>query len=373
MSQKVTPFMQSLKSLPADYRFDGSPVSDRLENSSGASVRLTNSNVPRKGGLRNGVSRTDTAAGDSEDSPYSGHGVFVEEQSLTDDVDSGAATMPLPQSDERRWSDTSAYARKKILQSWIQLPNGNWELGKILSTSGEESVISLPEGKVIKVISETLVPANPDILDGVDDLMQLSYLNEPSVLYNLNYRYNQDMIYTKAGPVLVAVNPFKEVPLYGNRYIEAYRKKSNESPHVYAIADTAIREMIRDEVNQSIIISGESGAGKTETAKIAMQYLAALGGGSGIEYEILKTNPILEAFGNAKTLRNDNSSRFGKLIEIHFSESGKISGAQIQTFLLEKSRVVQCAEGERSYHIFYQLCAGASPALRGMVSNNEIL
>ncbi|CAE5967910.1 unnamed protein product [Arabidopsis arenosa] len=364
MSQKVTPSMQSLKSLPADYRFDGSPVSDRLENSSGASVRLTNSNVPRKGGLRHGVSRTDTTAGDSEESPYSGHGVFVEEQSLGDDVDSGAATMPLPQSDERRWSDTSAYARKKILQSWIQLPNGNWELGKILSTSGEESVISLPEGKVIKVISETLVPANPDILDGVDDLMQLSYLNEPSVLYNLNYRYNQDMIYTKAGPVLVAVNPFKEVPLYGNRYIEAYRKRSNESPHVYAIADTAIREMIRDEVNQSIIISGESGAGKTETAKIAMQYLAALGGGSGIEYEILKTNPILEAFGNAKTLRNDNSSRFGKLIEIHFSESGKISGAQIQTFLLEKSRVVQCAEGERSYHIFYQLCAGASPALR---------
>ncbi|KAL1197703.1 Myosin-1 [Cardamine amara subsp. amara] len=364
MSQKVTPFMQSLKSMPADYRFDGSPISDRLENSSGASACLTNSSIPRKGGLRNGVSRTDTAAGDSEDSPYSGLGVSVEEQSLSDDVDPDAATMPLPQSDERRWSDTSAYARKKILQSWIQLPNGNWELGKILKTSGEESLISLPEGKVIKVVSETLVPANPDILDGVDDLMQLSYLNEPSVLYNLNYRYNQDMIYTKAGPVLVAVNPFKEVPLYGNRYIEAYRKKSNDSPHVYAIADTAIREMIRDEVNQSIIISGESGAGKTETAKIAMQYLAALGGGSGIEYEILKTNPILEAFGNAKTLRNDNSSRFGKLIEIHFSESGKISGAQIQTFLLEKSRVVQCAEGERSYHIFYQLCAGASPALR---------
>ncbi|CAH8328988.1 unnamed protein product [Eruca vesicaria subsp. sativa] len=353
MSQKVTPSMQSLKSLPADYRFDGSNVSDRLENLS----------IPRSG-VRNGVIQADTAAGDSEDSPYSGHGVSVEEQSLTDDVDPGAATMPLPQSDERRWSDTSAYARKKILQSWVQLPTGNWELGKILSTSGEESVISLPEGKVMKVLSEILVPANPDILDGVDDLMQLSYLNEPSVLYNLNYRYNQDMIYTKAGPVLVAVNPFKEVPLYGNRYIEEYRKKSNESPHVYAIADTAIREMIRDEVNQSIIISGESGAGKTETAKIAMQYLAALGGGSGIEYEILKTNPILEAFGNAKTLRNDNSSRFGKLIEIHFSESGKISGAQVQTFLLEKSRVVQCAQGERSYHIFYQLCAGASPVIR---------
>ncbi|XP_059445474.1 myosin-1 isoform X2 [Corylus avellana] len=194
--------------------------------------------------------------------------------------------------------------------------------------------------------------------------MQLSYLNEPSVLYNIQCRYNQDMIYTKAGPVLVAINPFKKVSLYGNDYIEAYKLKSIESPHVYAITDTAIREMVRDEVNQSIIISGESGAGKTETAKIAMQYLAALGGGSGIEYEILKTNPILEAFGNAKTLRNDNSSRFGKLIEIHFSETGKISGANIQTFLLEKSRVVQCTEGERSYHIFYQLCAGVPTDLR---------
>ncbi|XP_021896862.1 myosin-1 isoform X2 [Carica papaya] len=289
------------------------------------------------------------------------------------DEDLDSAALPLTsisasRDSERRWSDTTSYAAKKKLQSWFQLPNGNWELGKILTTSGTESVISLPLEKVLKVKSENLVPANPDILDGVDDLMQLSYLNEPSVLYNLQYRYNQDMIYTKAGPVLVAINPFKEVPLYGNGYIEAYKNKTIDNPHVYAITDTAIREMIRDEVNQSIIISGESGAGKTETAKIAMQYLAALGGGSGIEYEILKTNPILEAFGNAKTLRNDNSSRFGKLIEIHFSETGKLSGAKIQTFLLEKSRVVQCAEGERSYHIFYQLCAGASPTLREKLS-----
>lgn len=114
MSQKVTPSMQSLKSLPADYRFDGSPASDRLENSYGSNVCLTNSSIPRKSGLRNGVNRTDTTAGDSEDSPYSGHSVSIEEDSLTGDVDSGAATMPLPQSDERRWSDTSAYARKKV-------------------------------------------------------------------------------------------------------------------------------------------------------------------------------------------------------------------------------------------------------------------
>ncbi|VAH04576.1 unnamed protein product [Triticum turgidum subsp. durum] len=202
--------------------------------------------------------------------------------------------------------------------------------------------------------------------------MQLSYLSEPSVLYNLQYRYSQDMIYTKAGPVLVAVNPFKKVALYGNEYIKAYRNKTMDSPHVYAIADSALREMKRDEVNQSIIISGESGAGKTETAKIAMQYLASLGGGSGIEYEILQTNPILEAFGNAKTLRNDNSSRFGKLIEIHFSTTGRICGAMIQTFLLEKSRVVQCAVGERSYHIFYQLCAGAPTTLREKLNLKKV-
>ncbi|KAJ0250323.1 Myosin-3 [Hirschfeldia incana] len=357
MSEKAKPSVQSLKSMPADYRFLGSSPLEDSSSASAVSVTIQR-NDHLKNGVNGAVGGVDSG---NEDSPYSLQSISNGDESSLVDED---PIVPLPESNDRRWSDASVYARKKALQFWVQLPNGNWELGKVLSTSGEESVIELPEGNVLKVISESLVPANPDILDGVDDLMQLSYLNEPSVLYNLEYRYNQDMIYTKAGPVLVAVNPFKEVPLYGDRNIEAYRKRKNQSPHVYAIADTAIREMIRDEVNQSIIISGESGAGKTETAKIAMQYLASLGGGSGIEYEILKTNPILEAFGNAKTLRNDNSSRFGKLIEIHFSETIKISGAKIQTFLLEKSRVVQCAEGERSYHIFYQLCAGASPALR---------
>lgn len=369
MSQKprVQPAFQSIKSLPVDFRFIGSPLSDQVEKSDDVNFRhsdVTSLSVPENGELGNEF----VEEGENEESPYCGNNIVVEDRPSVGDEDLDSAASPLPSVSashtDRRWSDTTSYAGKKKLQSWFQLPNGNWELGKILSISGTESVISLPEGKVLKVKSENLVSANPDILDGVDDLMQLSYLNEPSVLYNLHYRYKQDMIYTKAGPVLVAINPFKKVPLYGNYYIEAYKSKSIESPHVYAITDTAIREMIRDEVNQSIIISGESGAGKTETAKIAMQYLAALGGGSGIEYEILKTNPILEAFGNAKTSRNDNSSRFGKLIEIHFSETGKISGANIQTFLLEKSRVVQCAEGERAYHIFYQLCVGAPPALR---------
>ncbi|CAH9071085.1 unnamed protein product [Cuscuta europaea] len=303
----------------------------------------------------------------NDESPYKSFSLSAEERHPAFDDDLNVPISPSrsvsPTGIQSKWSDTKLYAVKKV-HSWLQFPDGSWELVSIISTYGNESVISFSNGKVQKVKAENLLPANPDILDGVDDLMQLSYLNEPSVLYNLQYRYCRDMIYSKAGPVLVAINPFKSVPLYGNDYIEAYQRKSSDSPHVYAITDTAIKEMIRDEVNQSIIISGESGAGKTETAKIAMQYLASLGGGSGIEYEILKTNPILEAFGNAKTLRNDNSSRFGKLIEIHFSETGKISGANIQTFLLEKSRVVQCTEGERSYHIFYDLCCGAPPALR---------
>ncbi|XP_057445279.1 myosin-1-like [Lotus japonicus] len=371
LASRVLPALQPMKSLPPDRRENCGDAKLRSSDVIGTSSPIDDALIGEE------VSEeAQDRAGDNglfdEDLAYSGKGVSVEERPSTADEDLESVPLPFQpvsmSSRELRWSDTTPYASKKKLQSWFQLPNGNWELVKIITTSGTESVISLLDGKVLKVKEEILVQANPDILDGLDDLMQLSYLNEPSVLYNLQYRYNQNMIYTKAGPVLVAINPFKKVPLYGNEYIEAYKRKSVESPHVYAITDTAIREMIRDEVNQSIIISGESGAGKTETAKIAMQYLAALGGGSGIEYEILKTNPILEAFGNARTLRNDNSSRFGKLIEIHFSETGKISGANIQTFLLEKSRVVQCNEGERSYHIFYQLCAGAPPALRGKLN-----
>ncbi|KAJ3690189.1 hypothetical protein LUZ61_019353 [Rhynchospora tenuis] len=301
------------------------------------------------------------------ESPYGSRTSSMDTRDLKLEEDANgvdSASSRISFQNESKWDDHSSYGAKKTLQAWCRLSNGKWALGKVLSTTGSESVLSTSEGKVLKVSTESLLPANPEILNGVDDLMQLSYLHEPSVLYNLQYRYDQDIIYTKAGPVLVAINPFKKVRLYGNDFIEGYKRQKMDKPHVYAIADAAIREMKRDEVNQSIIISGESGAGKTETAKIAMQYLASLGGGSGIEYEILQTNPILEAFGNAKTARNNNSSRFGKLIEIHFGATGRISGAAIQTFLLEKSRVVQCADGERSYHILYQLCAGAPKSLR---------
>ncbi|XP_066380540.1 myosin-1-like [Miscanthus floridulus] len=382
--------LQPARSMPLDYRYSAGTASPPNGAASG-------------GPAANGVGRRAAVAAEAEteekegevvrlerddaDSPYSSKAVTAEEEEEVgergggNEVDSAAAATPRrlssraaasPTEGDARWSDTSSYGAKKKHRVFCQLPNGDWALCTVLTTSGDESVLKVSEGKVLRLKTESLQPANPEILDGVDDLMQLSYLSEPSVLYNLQYRYSQDMIMTKAGPVLVAVNPFKKVALYGSEYIDAYRNKSMDSPHVYAIADAALREMKRDEVNQSIIISGESGAGKTETAKIAMQYLASLGGGSGIEYEILQTNPILEAFGNAKTLRNDNSSRFGKLIEIHFSTTGRICGAMIQTFLLEKSRVVQCAVGERSYHIFYQLCAGAPVSLREKLNLKKV-
>ncbi|XP_042450952.1 myosin-1-like [Zingiber officinale] len=303
-----------------------------------------------------------------EESPYvmmtklENHGKKVEVN------DSRPSSVALPSSIPRNKklgkSGTSECAVKKNMQVWCWTQEAKWELGHIQTVSGDNVKILLSDGNVLLVTGEDLLPANPHILDGVDDLIQLSYLNEPSVLHNLRYRYSCDSVYTKAGPVLVAINPFKEVPFYGKDYITAYKQKLTESPHVFAIADSAFNEMRRDGVNQSIIISGESGAGKTETAKFAMLYLADLGGGCGIEDEVLQSNSILEAFGNAKTSRNDNSSRFGKLIEINFSTAGKIGGAKIQTFLLEKSRVVQRPTGERSYHVFYQLCAGAAPSLK---------
>uniref|UniRef100_A0A0D3HEZ5 Myosin motor domain-containing protein n=1 Tax=Oryza barthii TaxID=65489 RepID=A0A0D3HEZ5_9ORYZ len=330
--------LQPARSMPLDYRYSAAG-GRKAANGVGARVAVAPEEEEEEEGVEVGVVGFE---GDA-DSPYSSQAATTEESPA------GAGS---PSQRDARWGDTSSYGARKKHRVFCQLPNGDWALCTVITTSGDDSVLKLPEGKVLRLKTESLEAANPEILDGVDDLMQLSYLSEPSVLYNLQYRYSQDLIYTKAGPVLVAVNPFKKVPLYGNEYIDAYRNKTKDSPHVYAIADSALREMKRDEVNQSIIISGESGAGKTETAKIAMQYLASLGGGGGIEYEILQTNPILEAFGNAKTLRNDNSSRFGKLIEIHFSTTGRICGAMIQTF------------GERSYHIFYQLCAGAPASLR---------
>ncbi|XP_024533382.1 myosin-1 [Selaginella moellendorffii] len=260
---------------------------------------------------------------------------------------------------------------EKHSRIWFKASTGNWEIGSVQSVLQDGSLIcSSNDDEVLELAVKDIHPANPDILEGVDDLTKLSYLNEPSVLHDLKTRFEKDNIYTNAGPVLIALNPFKKIPLYSAERVQMYRDKvsKNFDPHVFAITDSACTALFRDGINQSVVISGESGAGKTETAKIAMQYIATFGGGRGVEDEILESNPLLEAFGNAKTLRNDNSSRFGKLIDIYFDESGTISGAKIQTYLLEKSRVVYQSYGERSYHVFYQLCAGADHALRQKIN-----
>nr|XP_057944984.1 unconventional myosin-Va isoform X2 [Doryrhamphus excisus] len=206
---------------------------------------------------------------------------------------------------------------------------------------------------------------NPDILVGENDLTALSYLHEPAVLHNLKVRFiDSKLIYTYCGIVLVAINPYETLPIYGTDIINAYsgQNMGDMDPHIFAVAEEAYKQMARDERNQSIIVSGESGAGKTVSAKYAMRYFATVSGSASeanVEEKVLASNPIMEAIGNAKTTRNDNSSRFGKYIEIGFDNRYRIIGANMRTYLLEKSRVVFQAEEERNYHIFYQLCASS--------------
>uniref|UniRef100_A0A3B5K7G7 Osteoclast-stimulating factor 1 n=1 Tax=Takifugu rubripes TaxID=31033 RepID=A0A3B5K7G7_TAKRU len=201
---------------------------------------------------------------------------------------------------------------------------------------------------------------------GVDDMVLLSKINEDAIVENLKKRYMDDYIFTYIGPVLISVNPFKQMPYFGEKEVEMYQGAAQyeNPPHIYALADNMYRNMMIDRENQCVIISGESGAGKTVAAKYIMGYISRVsGGGSKVQHVkdiILQSNPLLEAFGNAKTLRNNNSSRFGKYFEIQFSSGGEPDGGKISNFLLEKSRVVMRNPGERSFHIFYQLIEGAS-------------
>uniref|UniRef100_A0A6Q2XFM9 Myosin VB n=1 Tax=Esox lucius TaxID=8010 RepID=A0A6Q2XFM9_ESOLU len=218
---------------------------------------------------------------------------------------------------------------------------------------------------------------NPDILVGENDLTALSYLHEPAVLHNLKVRFLEaNHIYTYCGIVLVAINPYDQLQIYGEEVINAYsgQNMGDMDPHIFAVAEEAYKQMARDERNQSIIVSGESGAGKTVSAKYAMRFFATVGGSANdtnVEEKVLASSPIMEAIGNAKTTRNDNSSRFGKYIQIGFDRRYHIIGANMRTYLLEKSRVVFQAEDERNYHIFYQLCASASlPDFKDLALSN---
>ncbi|XP_036093884.1 unconventional myosin-VIIb isoform X3 [Rousettus aegyptiacus] len=209
----------------------------------------------------------------------------------------------------------------------------------------------------------TLSPMHPNSAQGVDDMIRLGDLNEAGMVHNLLIRYQQHKIYTYTGSILVAVNPFQVLPLYTLEQVQLYysRHVGEMPPHIFAIANNCYFNMKKNKKDQCCIISGESGAGKTETTKLILQFLATISGQhSWIEQQVLEATPILEAFGNAKTIRNDNSSRFGKYIDIYFNASGVIEGARIKQFLLEKSRVCRQAPEERNFHIFYCMLLGMS-------------
>ncbi|XP_051171882.1 unconventional myosin-Va isoform X1 [Leptopilina boulardi] len=258
----------------------------------------------------------------------------------------------------------------KDAKVWVPHPEKIWEGAILLDNyKSEKGTLQLrtdesKQTKIIEIKSDTDLPPlrNPDILLGENNLTSLSFLHEPAVLYNLQIRFQRHCIYTYCGIVLVAFNPYNELPIYGNDTIWAYRGQAmgDLEPHIFAVAEEAYTKLERESHDQSIIVSGESGAGKTVSAKYAMRYFATVGGSSTetqVEKKVLSSSPIMEAIGNAKTTRNDNSSRFGKFIEIQFNKNYHIIGASMRTYLLEKSRVVFQAGGERNYHIFYQMCS----------------
>ncbi|XP_042486248.1 myosin-15 isoform X2 [Macadamia integrifolia] len=261
---------------------------------------------------------------------------------------------------------------RKGCNVWVEDKDLAWVAAEVVGVYGKQVQVVTASRRKLSISSDKLLLRDPDAdHGGVDDMTKLTYLNEPGVLYNLSRRYALNDIYTYTGSILIAVNPFTKLPhLYNVHMMEQYKGAlfGELSPHVFAVADASYRAMMNETRSQSILVSGESGAGKTETTKLIMQYLTFVGGrrASGddrnVEQQVLESNPLLEAFGNARTVRNDNSSRFGKFVEIQFDANGRISGAAIRTYLLERSRVVQITDPERNYHCFYQLCASGKDA-----------
>ncbi|XP_015236696.1 PREDICTED: myosin-10-like isoform X5 [Cyprinodon variegatus] len=291
------------------------------------------------------------------------------------------------------------WAAKRLV--WVPSEKHGFESASIREERGDEVEVELTDSQRKLTLSrEEVQRMNPPRFSKVEDMADLTCLNEASVLHNIRERYYSGLIYTYSGLFCVVVNPYKHLPIYTESIVEMYRgKKRHEMPpHIYAISEAAYRSMLQDREDQSILCTGESGAGKTENTKKVIQYLAhvasshkgstlgrnkepvqmdgsrSLTRGSTLvnrslqygelERQLLQANPILEAFGNAKTVKNDNSSRFGKFIRINFDVAGYIVGANIETYLLEKSRATRQAKDERTFHIFYQLLCGASEETR---------
>ncbi|XP_015677713.1 myosin-7-like [Protobothrops mucrosquamatus] len=301
--------------------------------------------------------------------------------------DFGAAAPFLRMSEKSR---IQAQTRPFDLKKDVFVPDVKEEFvkAKIVSREGGKITAETEGGKTVTVKEDQIMQQNPPKFDKIEDMAMLTFLHEPAVLYNLKDRYAAWMIYTYSGLFCVTVNPYKWLPVYNAEVVGAYRgkKRSEAPPHIFSISDNAYQYMLTDRENQSILITGESGAGKTVNTKRVIQYfavIAAIGdrskkdqaaatGKGTLEDQVIQANPALEAFGNAKTLRNDNSSRFGKFIRIHFGATGKLASADIETYLLEKSRVIFQLKSERNYHIYYQILSNKKPELLDMmlVTNN---
>ncbi|XP_077527308.1 myosin heavy chain isoform X3 [Haemaphysalis longicornis] len=284
----------------------------------------------------------------------------------------------------KRKDQTKPYDGKKMV--WVPDEKEGFILGNISSTKGDMVTVDCPGGeRTLK--KELLQQVNPPKFEKCEDMSSLTYLNDASVLHNLKERYYCHLIYTYSGLFCVAINPYKRFPIYTKRVVDIYkgRRRTEVPPHVFAVSDGAYMDMLANRENQSMLITGESGAGKTENTKKVIAYFAHVGATSkkeeapkkeskkgNLEDQVVQTNPVLESFGNAKTVRNDNSSRFGKFIRIHFGPMGKLAGADIETYLLEKARVISQQAAERSYHIFYQLMSGKIPGLKEklLLTNN---
>ncbi|XP_013779485.1 myosin heavy chain, non-muscle-like [Limulus polyphemus] len=288
------------------------------------------------------------------------------------------------------------WTSKKLI--WVPHEHHGFVAASVKIDRGDELEVEIVEtGKRCIVNKDDAQKMNPPKFNKVEDMAELTCLNEASVLHNLKDRYYSGLIYTYSGLFCVVVNPYKKLPIYTEKVIELYKGKKRHEvpPHIYAVTDGAYRSMLQDREDQSILCTGESGAGKTENTKKVIQYLAYVASSKPrsststlhsaqfppdvflqhfpqqyaqtssnaigeLEQQLLQANPILEAFGNAKTVKNDNSSRFGKFIRINFDASGFIAGANIETYLLEKSRAIRQAKDERAFHIFYQLLSGAA-------------
>ncbi|XP_028267757.1 myosin heavy chain, fast skeletal muscle-like [Parambassis ranga] len=265
---------------------------------------------------------------------------------------------------------------------FVPSPKELYIKGVIQKNEGGQVTVKTEADEIVTVKEEDCHPMNPPKYDKIEDMAMMTHLNEPSVLFNLKDRYAAWMIYTYSGLFCVTVNPYKWLPVYDPKVVAAYRgkKRMEAPPHIFSVSDNAYQNMLTDRENQSVLITGESGAGKTVNTKRVIQYFAtiAVAGGTDkkeqsgkiqgtLEDQIISANPLLEAFGNAKTVRNDNSSRFGKFIRIHFGTTGKLASADIETYLLEKSRVTFQLSEERSYHIFYQILTGHKSELIEML------